>query len=237
MALFEIGKEDYITVIELKNVTKYFHTHEGRKYILKEVSLTLPDLNIGIMGRNGSGKSTLMRMLGKIEFPNRGKIISPNSFSWPLALSGGFVGTMTGKANIKFVCRLYGKSKTETKEILAFVEDFTELNEYFYMPIKTYSAGMKARLGFGLSLAFDFDYLLIDETLSVGDVNFRNKAYNALKKKIENCHVLLVSHHMKMLREICQAGILVNEGELYYYEKIDDAIAHYQSVNKEWGRR
>jgi capsular polysaccharide transport system ATP-binding protein len=219
-------------MIELKNVTKYYHTHEGRKYILQDVSLTLPNVNIGILGRNGSGKSTLMRILGQIEFPNRGKIISSSNFSWPLALGGGFVGTMTGKANVKFVCRLYGKNRAETNEIIAFVKEFTELEEYFHMPIKTYSTGMRARLGFGLSLAFDFDYLLIDETLSVGDINFRNKAYNALRKKMERCHILLVSHHMKILSELCQEGILVHEGKLYHYEKIDDAIKHYRTLNQ-----
>ena len=219
-------------MIELKNVTKYFHTHEGRKYILQDVSLVLPNVNIGILGRNGSGKSTLMRMLGKIEFPNRGQIVSSSSFSWPLALGGGFVGTMTGKANVKFVCRLYGKNRAETNEIITFVKEFTELEEYFHMPIKTYSTGMRARLGFGLSLAFDFDYLLIDETLSVGDINFRNKAYNALRKKLESCHTLLVSHHMKVLSELCQEGILLHEGKLYYYDKINDAIRHYQSLNQ-----
>ena len=97
-------------MIELRNVTKYFRTNEGKKYILDDVSIVLPEVNIGILGRNGAGKSTLIRMLGKIEFPNKGKIASRNSFSWPLGLSGGFVGNMTGKANVKFVCGLYGKS-------------------------------------------------------------------------------------------------------------------------------
>jgi len=133
-------------VIELRNVTKYFKTKYGKKYILKNVTLTLPDGNIGILGRNGAGKSTLMRMLGRIEFPNSGTIYSPNSFSWPLGLSGGFVGNMTGKANVKFVCNLYGKSYKETKEVIEYVKEFAELGDYFEMPIKTYSSGMKSRL-------------------------------------------------------------------------------------------
>ena len=220
-------------MIELRNVTKYFRTNEGRKYILQDVSMVLPEVNIGILGRNGTGKSTLIRMLGKIEFPNQGKIASDNSFSWPLGLSGGFVGNMTGKANVKFVCGIYGKSREETKEIIASVREFSELNDYFDMPIKTYSSGMRGRLGFGLSLAFDFDYMLIDETLSVGDASFKKKAKDALKAKIENCHVLLVSHDMKTLSEICHSGLLLHEGQLHYYEHIDDAIKHYQKINKE----
>jgi len=219
-------------MIELQNVTKYFRTNKGKNYILQDVSLTLPEVNIGILGRNGAGKSTIMRMLGKIEFPNKGTITSSNSFSWPLGLSGGFVGNMTGKANVKFVCNLYGMNSEKTKEIIAFVKEFSELKDYFDMPIKTYSSGMKGRLSFGLSLAFDFDYMLIDETLSVGDARFKLKAKEALRKKIENCHVLLVSHDMKTLKEICQAGLLVHEGQLHYYENIDDAIEQYNEINK-----
>ncbi len=219
-------------MIELKNVTKYFRTNAGRKYILKDVTLTLPDGNIGILGRNGAGKSTLMRMLGMIEFPNEGSISSPNTFSWPLGLGGGFVGSMTGKANVKFVCNLYGKSKEETREIIRYVQDFSELGDYFDMPIKTYSSGMKGRLGFGLSPAFDFDYMIIDETLSVGDARFKTKAKEALKKKIENCHVILVSHDMKTLSEMCQTGLLVHGGQLYFFEDINEGIKRYNEINK-----
>lgn len=223
-------------MIELKNVTKYFQTKHGKKYILKNVSITIPsNTNIGILGRNGAGKTTIMRMLGQIEFPNSGKISSPNTFSWPLGLSGGFVGNMTGKANVKFVCRLYGKNSQEIKEIINTVQDFSELGNYFDMPIKTYSSGMKARLNFSLSLVFDFDYLLIDETLSVGDTRFKKKSKEALMKKIETCAVLLVSHDMKTLRGICDAGIVVNEGQMHYYTDINDAIEEYEDINKKAG--
>ena len=224
-------------MIELRNVTKYFVTNEGRKYILDDVTMTLPETNIGILGRNGSGKSTLMRMLGKIEFPSRGSIYSKKSFSWPLGLSGGSVPNMTGKANVKFVCTLYNRTQEETRKIIEYVREFSELGDYFDMPIKTYSSGMKGRLGFGLSLAFDFDYMLIDETLSTGDASFRNKAQKALQEKIEQCHILLVSHHMKTLSELCQAGLLLHEGQLFYYDDIDDAINHYEEINQDKGTK
>ena len=219
-------------MIELRNVTKYFETNDAKKYILRDVSLVLPEVNIGILGLNGAGKSTLMKMLGKIEFPNKGTIYSKKSFSWPLGLSGGSVPTMTGKANVKFVCNLYNKSAQETKEIINYVKTFSELGDYFDMPIRTYSSGMKGRLGFGLSLAFDFDYMLIDETLSTGDANFKNKAKEALKAKIEHCHILLVSHDMKTLSEMCEAGLLLHEGELHYYDDIDEGIKRYVEINK-----
>ncbi|HIP37540.1 MAG TPA: ABC transporter ATP-binding protein [Crocinitomix sp.] len=221
-------------MIELRNVSKFFKTNQEKKYILKDVSLKIPsNKNIGILGRNGTGKSTIMRMLGQIEFPNRGNIISTKSFSWPLALSGGFIGNMTARANVKFVCRLYGKSKQEIQEIIEFVKDFSELDDYFDMPIKTYSSGMRSRLSFGLSLSFDFDYLLIDETLSVGDERFKKKSKEALMKKIETCNVLLVSHDMNTLKEICDSGIVVHNGNISYFDDINDGIAEYMAINRQ----
>lgn len=219
-------------MIELKNVTKYYNTNQGKNFILQNVSIKFPTINVGILGRNGAGKSTLMRMLGGIEFPNKGKIISENSFSWPLGLGGGFVGRMTGKENVKFVARLYGKNDEEIKQIIEYVRDFSELKEYFEMPIKTYSSGMKGRLSFGLSLAFTFDYMLIDETLSVGDAKFKEKAKSELNKKIESCNILLVSHDMETLSELCEAGILLHEGDVIYYDNINDAISEYREINK-----
>ena len=220
-------------MIELKNVSKSFKTKHSRKYILKDMSITIPsDKNIGILGRNGTGKSTIMHMLGQIEFPDKGTITSDKSFSWPLGLRGGFVGNMTGKSNIKFVCRLYGKSPKEIQKIVNFVKEFSELDDYFDMPIRTYSAGMKSRLSFGLSLSFDFDYLLIDETLSVGDARFRKKSKEALLKKIETCNVLLVSHDMGTLRDICDVGIVVNNGKMRYFDNINNAINEYVAINK-----
>ena len=219
-------------MIRLENVTKYFKVDGEKHYVLKNVSFVIPsDTNVGILGRNGAGKSTLLRMLGGIDFPTVGKIISDKSFSWPMGLAGGFQGSMTGRQNVKFVCRIYGKSESETASIIDSVKAFSELEEYFELPIKLYSTGMRGRLSFGLSLAFDFDYLIIDETLSAGDTNFKNKAKEALEKKIEHCNVLLVSHSMGDLKRICDAGIIVNDGKLSYFEKIDDAIDAYQELN------
>jgi capsular polysaccharide transport system ATP-binding protein len=219
-------------MIELKNVTKYFRTPHGKKYLLKNVSFKIPEgVNVGIFGRNGAGKSTLMKMLGRIEFPNEGQILSDKSFSWPMGLSGGFQGNMTGRANVKFVCRIYGKDSDAINKAIEFVKDFSELGDYFDMPIKTYSSGMKSRLSFGLSLAFDFDYLLIDETLSVGDKRFKKKSKDALMKKIESCNVLLVSHNMSTLKEICDVGIVVDSAKLHYFDNINDAIKMYDTIN------
>lgn len=219
-------------MIELLNVSKYYQTKHEKKYVLNNVTFTIPSgVNVGILGRNGAGKSTLLRMLGGIDYPNTGIIRSTHSFSWPMGLAGGFQGSMTGRQNVKFVCRIYGKSDYEIEAAIESVKDFSELGDYFDMPIKTYSSGMKSRLNFGLSLFFDFDYLIIDETLSVGDKNFQEKSKKALRKKIENCHVLLVSHSMPVLKEICDVGIVVANGEMCYYKSIDEAIERYNSIN------
>ncbi len=221
-------------MIELKEVTKFYKTSNGKKYVLKNVNQIIPSgHNVGILGRNGAGKSTLLRMLGGIDFPNSGLILSDKTFSWPMGLAGGFQGSMTGRQNVKFVCRIYGKSDFEIDEAIESVKEFSELGDYFDMPIKIYSSGMKSRLSFGLSLFFDFDYLIIDETLSVGDKNFQVKSKAALRKKIENCNVLLVSHSMPVLKEICDVGIVVNDGKMVYYDNIDDAIQVYDDINKQ----
>ncbi len=220
-------------MIELRDVSKYYTTEHGRKYVLENVSIVIPgDVNLGILGRNGAGKSTLLRMLGGIDFPNRGTIRSDDSFSWPMGLAGGFQGSMTGRQNIKFVCRIYGKSAAQIDAAIESVKEFAELGHYFDMPIKTYSSGMKSRLSFGLSLFFDFDYLIIDETLSVGDANFQKKAKRALWKKIESCNILLASHSMGILKELCDVGIVVDDGELYYYDDINSAIEMYEALNE-----
>lgn len=140
-------------MIELMNVTKYYKTNKGIKYILKDVSIKIPsNKNIAILGSNGAGKSTLLRMLGGIDYPDKGIIRSKNNFSWPMGLSGGFQGSMTGRQNVKFVCRIYGENEDHIKDAINFVKEFSELGDYFDMPIKTYSSGMKSKLSFGLSL-------------------------------------------------------------------------------------
>ncbi len=219
-------------MIELKNASKYFKTEGDKKYILKNVTLTIPDgVNLGILGRNGAGKSTFLRMLGGIDFPTSGEIVSSNSFSWPMGLAGGFQGSMTGRQNVTFVGRIYGKNDKEINSIIDSVREFAEIGDYFDMPIKIYSSGMRSRLSFGLSLAFDFDYLIIDETLSVGDQNFKKKANDALLKKIESSNILLVSHSMGDLKKLCDAGVVLNNGELIYFEDINNAINYYHQLN------
>lgn len=222
-------------MICLKNVTKYYKTLGENKYILKGVTLEIPsNKNLGILGRNGMGKSTLLKMLAGIDFPNSGSIYSPNSFSWVLALAKGLQSSMSGRQNVKFICRLYGKSEKKILSICNFVKEFSEIGDYFEMPIQLYSNGMRSRLSFAMSMAFDFDYLIIDEILSVGDASFQEKSKKALRNKMRQCNILMVSHSMETLKEFCDAGLVVHNGHLAYYDDINDAIRSYFDLNNEF---
>ncbi|NCU32898.1 MAG: ABC transporter ATP-binding protein, partial [Candidatus Moranbacteria bacterium] len=208
-------------MIHLDNVSKYYLVREKKRFVFQNVSLSIPDrTNVGIIGRNGAGKSTLLRILGGIDHPSSGRIVSNIKFSWPMGLAGGFQGSLTGRENARFVCRIYSKTSSEEHQAIEYIHNFSELGEYFDLPIKTYSSGMRARLNFGLSLAFDFDYYLIDETLSVGDPIFRAKAEQALKDLTSKRNFLLVSHSLPILKKMCDSAILLHNGSLTYYPNI-----------------
>jgi capsular polysaccharide transport system ATP-binding protein len=150
-----------------------------------------------------------------------------------MGMASGFQGSLTGRENCRFVCRIYSKSHEEERQAIEFISDFCDIGEYFDLPIKTYSSGMRARLNFGLSLAFDFDYYLIDETLSVGDPIFREKAEQSLKSMTSKRNFLLVNHGLAILKKMCDAGILLTNGTLTYYPKIQDAIDIYEATLKQ----
>lgn len=220
-------------MIRLINATKYYKTQGEKKYILNNVNMTIPSgVNIGIVGKNGMGKSTFLKMLAGIDFTTSGHIISNNSFSWVMGLVKGLQPAMTGRQNVKFVCRIYGKDENQIREICNYVKDFSELNDYFDMPINLYSNGMKSRLTFSMSLAFDFDYLIIDEILSVGDAGFKQKSRKALEEKMIHSNILMVSHSMDELRELCDVGLLIDKGQVTYYDHIEDAIDAYNKLNE-----
>jgi capsular polysaccharide transport system ATP-binding protein len=217
-------------MIHLDNVTKSYPTKLGRQYVIRNVTCTLPSSrNIAILGRNGAGKSTLLKLLGGIDFPDRGEISTNKRISWPLGLSSGFQGSMTGRENCRFVCRIHGQNNF--REMEDFVQDFSELGVKFDLPIKTLSSGQKARIAFGMSMAFDFDIYLLDEITSVGDPAFRKKASALLDEKRQIANIIMVSHAPVQLRQFeCNLGIIVNEGHLTVYDDIEEAFAIYQEL-------
>lgn len=220
--------EKQISLIKLNGVSKSYKTPNGRKFILDNVSITLPKDNIAVLGPNGAGKSTLFRLLGGTEYPDSGSIRTRGSISWPVGLTGGFQPSLTGRENVFFVCNIYCLSKQEIKERIKFIEEFTELGNFFDMPVKKYSSGMRARLGFALSLAFEFSIYLVDEITSVGDAVFRAKANEAFSTIYKRSSILMVSHDMQTLKTHCNSAILLNNGKLTYTKDLNAAIEIYQ---------
>jgi capsular polysaccharide transport system ATP-binding protein len=221
-------KKETYNGIYIKNLTKKFSTKLGPKLVLDNINIKIPyGKNIGILGKNGAGKSTLLRLMGKIEFPEKGEIISNKTFSWPLALSNGFQGSLTGKDNAKFICRIYGKKEEELERIVENIKEFSELGNDFYLPVKTYSTGMKGKLSFAVSVSFDFDYFLLDETLSVGDKSFKDKCSKAIKDIGEKSNFIIVSHDMNVIRNMCDICLIIKNKKILIYEDMEKAISEY----------
>jgi len=217
-------------MIELRDITKSYKTKLGRKYVFRNLHAIFPEgKNIGILGPNGAGKSTLLRLIGKIDYPDSGEVITEKKISWPVGLSGGFQGSLTGRDNVKFTCRIYG-ANGDIGEKIAFVQEFAGLGDYFDLPVKTYSTGMRAKLAFGLSMAFNFDYYLVDEVTAVGDRFFREKSNALFSEKLKKANIIMVSHQLEKLRPFCDVGVVVNEGQVYVFDTIKDAIRYYQSI-------
>ncbi len=217
-------------MIRMENVTKYYASPKGRKYVLHDVNIEFPsNCNIGILGRNGMGKSTLLRLLGGIDYPNRGHIHIDGRISWPMGLQGGMQGSLTGRDNARFVCRIYGDSEHEVNRKISFILEFSELGDYFDMPVKTYSSGMRARLSFATSIAFDFDIYLMDEITAVGDQRFKEKSRAALQEKKDKAKIIKVSHNMQELIRDCDVGIYLEGGKMQIFDDINEAVAAYKN--------
>jgi capsular polysaccharide transport system ATP-binding protein len=218
-------------MIRVEKVTKYYPTTSGLHYVLRNASVEIPArAQIGVLGRNGSGKSTLMRMLSGVDVPNQGRIVKWGSVSWPLGIASGVQSQMTGRENTRFACRIQGMQFDEMDPIIEFVQSFADIGHYFDMPARSYSSGMKARLGFGITMAFDFDFYIIDELSAVGDSTFKAKASEVFRQKRLKAGFVRASHSIKELRAECSSGLVINNAKLEYWPSIEDAIERYQSL-------
>lgn len=215
-------------MLQLADVSKRYPVQGGHRTVLDRVNLAVePGQKWGILGRNGSGKSTLVRLMAGAETPDGGTIHRGLSVSWPLAFGGGLQGGLTGFDNSKFVARVYG---APVAKVVDEVRRFAELGRAFYEPVMAYSSGMRARLAFGLSLAIDFDLLLIDEIMAVGDHRFREKCQAELFDRRADKTWVLVSHDAGFVREHCDHGCVIDRGRVQQACTVDEAIAIYQAL-------
>ncbi|HZW14136.1 MAG TPA: ABC transporter ATP-binding protein [Noviherbaspirillum sp.] len=213
-------------MIVLRNVTKAYNTRQGQRTVLDDINLSVGrGEKLGILGRNGAGKSTLIRLISGAELPTRGHIHRGISISWPLAFGGAFQGSLTGLDNLRFICRVYGAN---IESAIPYVEEFSELGAYLREPVKKYSAGMRARLAFAISMAVEFDCFLIDEVVAVGDSRFHEKCHIELFEKRKDRAMILVSHDPGYIRAHCDHAAVLVDGKLRSFEHVDDAFMFYQ---------
>ena len=215
-------------MISLSGVSKTYGTRQGPRSVLRDVNLQMPmGQHLAILGRNGAGKSTLIRLISGAELPTSGEIVRKMSVSWPLAFGGAFQGALTGLDNLRFICRVYGVDPEDTVD---FVEEFSELGLYLGEPVKTYSAGMRARLAFAISMIVDFDCFLIDEVVAVGDARFRQKCHVELFEKRRNRAMIFVSHDIGYIREHCDVAAVLLDGRLHHFGNVEEAQDFYTNT-------
>jgi capsular polysaccharide transport system ATP-binding protein len=217
-------------MFELTNVYKSYPIHHGKseRMVLKNINLRVEKgEKWGILGRNGAGKSTMIRLISGAEFPRSGQITRDMTISWPLAFGGTFQGSLTGRDNVKLICRVYD---IDFDACIAFVEEFAELGAYLREPVKSYSSGMASRLAFAISMSVEFDCFLIDEGMSVGDHRFHQKCNNELFEKRGDRAMIIVAHQMDLIREHCDHAAVLHNGELTVYGTVEEAIGVYTSL-------
>jgi len=218
-------------MIIVDDVWKRYQTPHGPgKWVLKGCNFTIPTrVSVGLVGGNGAGKSTLLRLIAGVDQPTKGRIERRCRVSWPVGFSGGLQAALTGRQNVKFVSRVHGH-EDDIADRVAFVQEFSKLGDAFDQPVRTYSSGMKSRLKFGLSLAFDFDVYISDETTATGDASFKKKAAEAFKEMTDKASLIIVSHGEGKLRKFCQAGIFLHEGQAHWFDTIDEALQAYKDT-------
>lgn len=214
--------------------------HFGKKvelfHALKGVSFEIEEGKIlGLIGKNGSGKSTMLRAIAGIFSPDKGSIdLHGNTISL-LSIGVGFNKKLTGRENIYLSGMLLGFSEEEIAAKEKEIIKFADLGDFIYKPVKTYSSGMYSKLAFAITAILETDIMLIDEVLSVGDAKFKEKSYNKMKELISDEHrtVIIVSHNLNTVRELCDEVLWLNEGEIIEIGKAEDVIPRYEEFMKE----
>lgn len=216
-------------MLVLDDVTKTYHGRNLTKRVLNGVDLSVARGEaLAVLGANGSGKSTLLKVISGVEHPTTGSVDRGGfSISWPIGYTSCFQSSLTGADNTRFIARIYRRS---VDQVLDFVEDFAQLGPYFRQPVRTYSAGMQARLAFGISLAIEFDVYLVDEVTAAGDARFRQRCHDALMRRRRAGTLIMVSHDMATLLDYCTRGAVLHEGALALFEDVEEAIAVHEQL-------
>ncbi len=187
--------------------------------------------SVALFGRNGAGKSTILKMVTGVTFPTEGEVYVNGKVSALLELGAGFDPESTGRENISFKCSLMGMTEEEIKAVEPAIVDFADIGDYMDQPLRSYSSGMKARLGFAINVNAQPDILIVDEALSVGDKAFRKKCSAKIDEIMadENVTLLFVTHSLLTAKEFCSRGIVLEKGKKLFDGPIDEAIEFYDS--------
>ncbi len=214
-------------MLEFRNVSKSFWTGKQRKVILDRASFRVELGNsLGILAPNGAGKTTIINMMAGLEKPDEGEVRRRCRVSFPLGFMGGVVNRHTAQENARYIARLYG---LDPDYVEAFSRWLCGLDEYYEMPVGTFSQGMRARFCFSLMLALDFDIYLIDEGMpSTTDVEFNKKAGAILKERFEKTTVIVVSHQPETLEKFCRTAAVLRDGKLYMFDSLEEAQSLYE---------
>lgn len=213
-------------MLEFRNVSKSFWTGTQRKVILANASFRVElGRSLGILAPNGTGKTTLINMMAGLEKPDEGQILRSCRISFPLGFMGGVVSKHSGRDNARAIARLYG---LDPDYVAAFSEWLSAIDEYFYMPVSTYSSGMRARFSFSLLLALDFDIYLIDEGMPAAtDAEFNRKAGEILRQRLERTTIVIVSHDPATLAKYASEAAVLRDGRLYHFDTLEEAKQLY----------
>ena len=213
-------------MLEFREVSKSFWTGKQRKVILDRASFRVePGNSLGILAQNGTGKTTVINMMAGIEKPDEGEIHRHCRVSFPLGFMGGIIPRLTGRENARYIAQLYG---IDPDYLEAFCRWLCNLEEYFEMPVGTYSQGMRGRLSLALLLALDFDIYLIDEGMPAStDVEFNRKAGSILRERLETATVIVVSHQPETLEKFCRSAAVLRHGKLHLFDTLEEAKQLY----------
>lgn len=213
-------------MLEFDQVSKSFWTGTRRKVILDRASFRVELGNsLGILAPNGTGKTTLINMMAGLEKPDEGTITRKSRISFPLGFMGGVIGKHSARENARYIAQLYG---LDPDYVEAFSRWLCGLEEYFDMPMGTYSAGMRSRFSLSLLLALDFDIYLIDEGMpSTTDVEFNRKAGTILRERLERATVIIVSHQAGILEKFCRSAAVLKDGQFHMFDTLQEAKRLY----------